>query len=201
MNNSNNTLENKVEFQSSYQVTAKSLTEKLLSAAILFFTLLLFVLAMASSALANSDLDPVLEELTIAAMTDMRKGRPEEALEKLITVNGHAPMASIQYLMAECHLALNDLDAAKQLLKEASINIDSGTNQWVATNGPAPTQIHQTLGKVAFQSGKFEEARNHFSVYMQILISAEVRDESAIEWTSEAIGMCNDVAPDRLSKK
>lgn len=178
----------------------KSFSEKLLSAAILCLTLILFVLALASSAFAGTDLDPVLEELTIAAMADMSKGKTEDALEKLTTVHGHAPMASIAYLIAECHLKLEDFDQAEKFLSSAAIDIIEDSSAWEVLEGPAPIKVYQQLGKVAFSQGRYQEALKNFNVYLARLTAKADHDKVEAMWTQEAISMCESLIPGALSQ-
>ena len=138
----------------------------------------------------TSEFDPVLEEITTSAMTDMDQNNYHSALEKLITVYGHAPMASIDHLLGVCYYNIKEYDLAEQHLSIAVEDMCDEGEEWNPFSGQAPRHASMYLGRVHMEQADFGNAVLYMSDF---LVSLEMMDESEhwmIEWTAEAIAFC-----------
>lgn len=138
----------------------------------------------------NSELDPVLEEMTTSALDDMGKDNYHSALEKLITVYGHAPMASIDHLLGVCYYEIKEFDLAEQHLNIAVEDMCDESEEWNPFTGLAPRHAAMYLGRVHMEQANFGEAVLYMSDF---LVSLEMMNENEhwmIEWTQEAIEFC-----------
>lgn len=176
------------------------ITDKALNAALFILCTVLLVLSLASTALANDTMDPVLKEMTTSALMDMNYNNFEEALEKLITVQGHAPSASIDHLLGVCYLNLGNNVAAEIHLEAAIENMVEEDEEWSPFSEKAPIHALNYLGKVYYDRADFENAIEYFSRFLVNLYMMEDVDEYLIEWTEEIITHCEELQLMSLSR-
>lgn len=169
------------------------ITDKVLNAALFLLCTILLVLSIASTALAQDSMDPVLKEMTTSALMDMNYNNFEVALDKLITVQGHAPSASIDHLLGVCYLNLGNNVAAGIHLESAIQDMVEEEDAWSPFSGKAPIHALNYLGKVYYDQADFEKAIEYFSRFLVSLYVMEEEDKWLIDWTEEIITHCEEL--------
>ncbi len=144
------------------------------------------------SVVANNDIDPVLEKLTVSAMEDMHQNNYNGALEKLITVYGHAPMTSIDHLLGVCYYNLNNMEQAELHLSNAIEDLTEENTEWDVFNGQAPQHALHYLGLVHMAQQNYGDAMMYFSNFLVGIEMMDIKEDWMIEMTQEAISICLD---------
>ena len=139
------------------------ISDNTLNITLFILTATLLVLSLTTTAIAQYSMDPVLEEMTQAALIEMNENNHADALEKLITVQAHAPSASIDHLLGVCYLYLGNPVAAEIHLESATENLVAENETWNPFSEKAPIHALNYLGKVYFDQGNFAYAIEYFS--------------------------------------
>ncbi|MFT4525389.1 MAG: tetratricopeptide (TPR) repeat protein [Granulosicoccus sp.] len=168
-------------------------TDKALNAALFILCSVLLVLSLATTALAQDNIDPVLKEMTTSALMDMNYNNFEDALEKFITVQGHAPSASIDHLLGVCYFNLGNNVAAEIHLENAIQDLVEEEDEWSPFSEKAPIHALNYLGKVHYDRADFGNAIEYFSRFLVSLYVMEDTDKWLIEWTEEIITHCEEL--------
>ena len=158
-------------------------------------------LAVASTAMAQSTLDPALEELTMSAMLDMNENRYNEALDKLLTVQGHAPSASMEHLLGVCYYNMKAMSSAIEHLERATEDMVEEDQSWNPFGEKAPIHALNYLGKVHFDQGNYAQASEAFSAFLVSLYVAKDSEPWLIEWTEEVLTICEEMTQLSVSAK
>lgn len=173
------------------------ITDKVISLTALALMTVSLVLAFASFSVAqhHQELDPVIIELTDAAMLDMHHGQYHAAKEKLVKVQAEAPMASIDHLLGVCYHYIGNYVAAKIHLEAAQKHLQQGGEAWSPLSGFAPIHTLNYLGKVCYDRGDYEAAQHFFAEFLEGLYMLEDSDSWIMDWTQEMIADCESLEP------
>lgn len=161
------------------------------------FILILFFqcLALANMAYGQKrSMDPVLVNMVNDALLEMNAGNHSAALEKLTTVNGHAPSESFYHLIGVCQFNLGmSMQMAIENLELATENLVDDNQSWDPFCGEAPIHALNYLGKCYFNVGDYERAGETFARFMVSLYVADRPDEWLIAQTELALAICDEM--------